>query len=70
MNEKDMNIEMAYRNFRFKHADILSTLDRLEFPDNAIKFIFKCGYEAKHNEAQMNQEIEQQILQALKKQFA
>lgn len=65
-----MSMEIAYRNFKLNHDNIICSLQKANFPDSAIKFIFNRGYEAREQEVRHQQDIEKLIIETLKKQFA
>ncbi len=69
MNEKEMCIEIAFRDFKLKNKSIINAFKRIQFPDSGIRFLFTEGYKAKEKEIENRKTIEKQISELLKKQF-
>ncbi|MFN7323009.1 MAG: hypothetical protein ACK5SP_01925 [bacterium] len=69
MNEKEMCIEIAFRDFKLKNKSIINAFKRIQFPDSGIRFLFTEGYNAKEEEIENRKTIEKQISELLKKQF-
>jgi hypothetical protein len=70
MTEKEMSIEIAFRNFKLKNKSVINAFKRVDFPESGIKFIFSEGYKYKEEEIENSKSIHQQITELLKKQFA